>query len=118
MSANNLASTRQIIENRKYIALIIKDYDMTYNAINQRKFAYKLSFKEVYEGLVKDEKTVIRLQELLADKDHKDITYLFGGKHPNIVAYQFLRALYLIDTSRPINNQIIKTCRRILREIV
>lgn len=117
MSANNLSSARQLVENKKYIELTMKDYDMTYNAINQRKFMYKLSFKELYDGLVEDEETVIKLQEKLADKDHNEIAHLFTGKTPNIKAYQFLRALYLLDTSRPINNQIIKTCRRLLGEI-
>lgn len=34
MSANNLSSARQLVENKKYIELTMKDYDMTYNAIN------------------------------------------------------------------------------------
>ena len=104
-------------ENKRYEYLVRTEYGMSYTAIHQRKHIYKLTTKQLYEMLVKDEEVVLELQVLLSDCHHNDIKHLFNGKNANVIAYQFLINLYAIDTSTVINGIIIKTCRRLLEEI-
>lgn len=105
------------MQNENYYISLIKSY---YNGdCNYLKKKYKKSFKEIYNILHHQEKTILKLQNIVLeyqDTNKEDILISTFGKNKNLYK-SFIKNLFQIDTSKPVNVMIYKSSFEFLNKL-
>lgn len=98
-------------EDNRYLLLLERDYQMCKKVALTARSKSRMSLKDIYLKLDAAEKLVIELQSHFVEATPESIAWLFSGNTmPRQSAYEFLRVLYLQNTTRAINSVFVKKC--------
>ncbi|OCL95675.1 hypothetical protein [Aliarcobacter thereius] len=103
-------------DEKYYINLIKEHYSNDYNFLKKK---YKKSFKEIYSILENQEKTILKLQNIVLeyqDTNKEDILISIFGKNKNLYK-SFITNLFKVDTSKPVNIVLYNSAVEFLNKI-
>lgn len=108
------------MQNDNYYKNLLIEYYQADTVYLKKK--YKLSFKEIFYLLEKQEKDILKLQsivlELTSKGETKKLIKCFNNrKHPTQSFRGFQTNLFAVDTSKPIDKNLYKTCCEVLSKL-